>query len=91
MTCLVEWASKKARMVLTFIVLSLLAGGLAYKELPKEGEPDIEVPILFISVVFPGISAVDSETMLVKPMEIELANIDSLKKTNMPTIKDKAI
>ena len=29
MTCLVEWASKKARMVLTFIVLSLLAGGLA--------------------------------------------------------------
>jgi multidrug efflux pump len=69
-------------MVLVFIVLSLLAGGLAYSELPKEGEPDIEIPALFVSIVFPGISAADSEAMLVKPMETELADIDSLKKMN---------
>ncbi|HBM58225.1 MAG TPA: hypothetical protein DD444_03450, partial [Citreicella sp.] len=50
-----------------------------YLTLPKEGEPDIEIPALFVSVPFPGISAEDAETLLVKPMETELADIDGLK------------
>ena len=54
MTGLVDWAAAHARMVIAFIVLSLLAGGLAYTGLPKEGEPDIEIPALFVSVPFPG-------------------------------------
>ena len=80
MTGLVDWAAARARMVLAFIVLSVLAGTLAYVGLPKEGEPDIEVPALFISVPFPGISAEDSEKLLVKVMETELSDLDGLKK-----------
>nr|WP_249200266.1 efflux RND transporter permease subunit [Thetidibacter halocola] len=66
-------------MILAFIALSLMVGGYAYVSLPKEGEPDIEIPALFISVPFPGISAADSETLLVKPMEAELSDLDGLK------------
>ena len=80
MTGVVSWAAERARMILAFIVLSLLVGGFAYVSLPKEGEPDIEIPALFVSVQFPGISATDSETLLVKPMETELADLDGLKK-----------
>ena len=79
MTGLVDWAASRARMVLAFIALSLLAGGMAYVGLPKEGEPDIEIPAIFVSVPFPGISAEDSETLLVKPMEAELSDLDGLK------------
>ncbi|MDP5084126.1 MAG: efflux RND transporter permease subunit [Yoonia sp.] len=79
MTGLVDWAASRARMVLAFIALSLLAGGMAYVGLPKEGEPDIEIPAVFVSVPFPGISAEDSETLLVKPMETELSDLDGLK------------
>ena len=79
MTGIVDWAAERARMVLAFIALTLLAGGFAYWGLPKEGEPDIEIPALFVSVPFPGISAADSETLLVKPMETELADLDGLK------------
>ncbi|MCK0094156.1 efflux RND transporter permease subunit [Yoonia sp. F2084L] len=79
MTGLVDWAASRARMVLAFIGLSLLAGGMAYVGLPKEGEPDIEIPAIFVSVPFPGISAEDSETLLVKPMETELSDLDGLK------------
>jgi multidrug efflux pump len=79
MTGIVDWAASRARMVLAFIFLSLLAGGMAYVGLPKEGEPDIEIPALFVSVPFPGISAQDSETLLVKPMETELGDLDGLK------------
>lgn len=79
MTGIVDWAASRARMVLAFVLLSLLAGGFAYSSLPKEGEPDIEIPALFVSVPFPGISATDAETLLVKPMETELADLDGLK------------
>ncbi|MFK7835259.1 MAG: efflux RND transporter permease subunit [Sulfitobacter sp.] len=79
MTGIVDWAAGRARMVLAFILLSIVVGGYAYSTLPKEGEPDIEIPALFVSVQFPGISAADSETLLVKPMETELADLDGLK------------
>ncbi|MCE8009594.1 efflux RND transporter permease subunit [Aestuariivita sp.] len=79
MTGVVSWAAARARMILAFIALSLLVGGYAYVNLPKEGEPDIEIPALFVSVQFPGISAEDSESLLVKPMETELADLDGLK------------
>ncbi len=79
MNGIVDWAASRARMVLAFIALSLAAGSFAYIGLPKEGEPDIEIPAIFVSVQFPGISAADSETLLVKPMETELSDLDGLK------------
>ena len=79
MTGIVDWAASRARMVIAFILLSLMAGAFSYAQLPKEGEPDIEIPAIFVSVPFPGISAEDSEKLLVKPMETELSDLDGLK------------
>ena len=62
---LVDWATSRARMVIAFIVLSLAIGAFAYAILPKEGEPDIEIPALIISMPFQGISAEDSEKLLI--------------------------
>jgi multidrug efflux pump len=76
---IVDWASARARMVITFVLMSLAAGWLAYTGLPKEGEPDIDIPFLFISVPFPGISAADSEKLIVRPLETELKELEGLK------------
>ena len=78
MTGIIDWATSHARMVMVFVVLSLVAGANAYITLPKEGEPDIDIPGLFVSVPFPGISAADSEKLLVKPMESRLKELDGL-------------
>ncbi|MDV4145519.1 efflux RND transporter permease subunit [Shimia sp. FJ5] len=82
MTGIVDWAASRARMILAFIALSILVGGYSYMNLPKEGEPDIQIPALFVSVPFPGISASDAETLLIKPMETELADLDGLDNMN---------
>ncbi|RLJ41527.1 multidrug efflux pump [Litoreibacter meonggei] len=79
MTGLVDWAGERARMIIAFIVMSVVIGAFAYTGLPKEGEPDIEIPALFVSVPFPGISAEDSEKLLVKVMEAKLQDLDGLK------------
>ncbi|SLN45235.1 Multidrug resistance protein MdtC [Aquimixticola soesokkakensis] len=78
MNGIIDWAGARARMIMAFIVLTLVAGAGAYVSLPKEGEPDIEIPMLFISVPFPGISAEDSEKLLVKPMETVMSDLDGL-------------
>jgi multidrug efflux pump len=78
MTGLIDWAASRARMVIAFVILSLTVGAAAYVGLPKEGEPDIDIPGLFVSVPFPGISAEDSERLLVRPMESEFQDLDGL-------------
>jgi multidrug efflux pump len=78
MTGVIDWAASRARMVIAFVVLSLTIGAAAYIGLPKEGEPDIDIPGLFVSVPFPGISAEDSERLLVRPMESEFQDLDGL-------------
>ena len=91
MTGIVDWAASRARMVVAFVILSILAGALSYAGLPKEGEPDIEIPALFVSVPFPGISAEDSEKLLVKPMETELSDLDGLKTMSSTAAEGYAI
>ncbi|KIT14693.1 efflux RND transporter permease subunit [Jannaschia aquimarina] len=79
MTGIVDWAASRARMVIAFVLLSIAAGSYSYLQLPKEGEPDIDIPGVFVSVPFAGISSSDSEKLLIKPMETELSELDGLK------------
>ena len=79
MNVLVKAAISRARMVFAFIVLSVAAGWLAFTGLPKEGSPNIDIPTLYVSVNYPGVSAADSERLLAKPLENQLKSLDGLK------------
>ncbi|MEM1160800.1 MAG: efflux RND transporter permease subunit [Pseudomonadota bacterium] len=79
MTGIVQWCTEHARMVVAFVFISVAAGLASYMSLPKEGSPNIDVPVLYISVSLPGVSALDSERLMVKPLEAELRGIDHLK------------
>lgn len=78
MTGLVDWAVLRSRMILAMVALSIAAGFTAYFSLPKEGSPNIDVPILFVSVPLPGVSASDSERLMVKPLEAKLRGVEGL-------------
>ena len=79
MTGLVTWCTDRARMVLAFVVIAVAAGLVSYTGLPKEGSPNIDVPVLYVSIALPGVSAEDSERLIVKPLETELRGLDHLK------------
>ena len=79
MTGLVDMALGRARMILAFIALSVAAGLGAYATLPKEGAPNIDVPLLYVSVSLPGVSAADAERLLIKPLETELRGLEGVK------------
>jgi len=68
---LVKAAISRARMVFAFIILSVAAGWLAFTGLPKEGSPNIDIPTLYVSVNFPGVSAADAPNFLKTRLNLE--------------------
>ena len=79
MTGLVDWCAARARMVVAVVAVSVAAGLAGYFGLPKEGAPNIDVPVLYVSVPLPGVSAEDAERLIVRPTEQELRGLEGLK------------
>lgn len=69
----------RPRAVLSMMIVMLLAGVWSFVEIPKEADPDIQIPVVYISVPLPGISPEDSERLLVKPVEEKLRGLDGVK------------
>ena len=69
----------RPKTVLTMMIVMVIAGVLTYINIPKEANPDIDVPVYYISITQQGISPGDSERLLVRPMETELRGIEGLK------------
>ena len=72
-------ALNHSRTVLMIFVLLLISGVVTYSTIPKEANPDVPIPVIYVSIIHDGISPEDSERMLVKPMERELRSIDGVK------------
>ncbi|MES9998890.1 MAG: efflux RND transporter permease subunit [Candidatus Thiodiazotropha lotti] len=79
MNTLIDLAFSRSRAVLLSLLFILVAGAMAYNGIPKESEPDIAVPIIYVSMSHDGISPEDAERLLVRPMEKELQSIAGLK------------
>ena len=69
MSSIIEAALGRSRTVLSLLIFILIAGTYAYKAIPKESSPDIDIPILYVSMSLEGISPTDSERLLLRPME----------------------
>ena len=79
MNSVIDSASARSRTILATLLLVLVSGTVAYVEIPKESDPDISIPIIYVRVSFDGISPEDSERLLIRPMEAELRVIEGLK------------
>lgn len=69
----------RPKTVLTLMVVLVIAGVMTYINVPKEANPDIDVPVYFVTVSQQGISPRDAERLLVRPLETQLRGLDGLK------------
>lgn len=79
MNTILETILNRPKTVLTLMVVMILAGISTYISIPKEADPDIDVPVFSATIILQGISPEDSERLLVKPMETELRSLEGLK------------
>ncbi|MDT0617183.1 efflux RND transporter permease subunit [Salinisphaera sp. P385] len=78
MNGLLDAAFARPRTVLVALAAILIAGMIAYVEIPKEAEPDVTIPTIYVSMAHQGISPEDAARLLVKPMEQELKGLEGM-------------
>lgn len=79
MNALISASLSHGRTVIMLLLLIMSAGSVTYFNIPKEAEPDVPIPFIYISITHHGISPEDGERALLRPLEQELKGIDGLK------------
>ncbi|WP_311950598.1 efflux RND transporter permease subunit [Halomonas piscis] len=77
---LINAAMTYSRTTLMLLTGLLLAGIAAWQVIPKEANPDVTIPIIYVSMTLDGVSPEDGERLLIRPMEQELRGIEGLHK-----------
>jgi multidrug efflux pump len=79
MKALIEAAIVHSRATVTLLIFIFLSGLAAYQAIPKESNPDVAIPTMYVSMTLDGVSPEDAERLLVRPMEHELRSLEGLK------------
>lgn len=78
MNSIIDAAIARNRTTLLILFMVLLAGVISRLSIPVEASPNIEIPIIIVTVPHEGISPEDSERLLVMPMEVELRSVEGV-------------
>ncbi len=66
--------------VVVLAVIVLIVGTYCYIALPRESEPDITIPNVFVSTAYKGVASSDIETSITIKIENKLKGLDRVKK-----------
>ncbi len=64
--------------VYVLVMIAVLAGVTSYLRLPREASPDVQVPFVIVTTVYPGTSPADMEFLITNKIEKELTDIDNI-------------
>ena len=76
---IIDIALLRTRTVMLAFLMILTAGVISYIDIPKEADPDIPIPIIYILLKHDGISPEDSERQLLQSIEPKLRSIEGVK------------
>ena len=80
MQALIKAAFTRPSAIIFMLIIILFVGFNATVNIPKEANPDVEIPVAYASVRYSGISPPDAEKLLVKPLEKQLQSVAGLDK-----------
>ena len=77
---LLEFPIRRHQFTLVAFLCIAAIGVFAFLNMPREEDPHIKFPALFITGVYPGADPVDLERLFVKPVEDRIAELDDVRK-----------
>ena len=78
MNALIDFAFARTRVILLALVAILSIGTWAYVSIPKEANPEVPIPIVYVVTTLDGVSPEDAERLLLEPLETELGSLEGL-------------
>ena len=83
-----SWAIDNRTAIFIITLILSIWGISAYNSLPKESFPDISLPNIYVSVIYPGTAPKDMENLIVRPIEKECKSISGVKKVKSSSLQD---
>jgi len=83
-----SWAIDNKTTIYLLTIFITLMGIVAYRGLPKEQFPDIVIPTIYVSTVYPGSAPKDIENLITKHMEKQIKSISGVKKMTSNSIQN---
>ncbi|MFA6637174.1 MAG: efflux RND transporter permease subunit [Candidatus Omnitrophota bacterium] len=77
---MLEFFVKRPVTTIMFVLIFVVLGFVAYIDLPIEELPQVDFPIVTVSVVYPGATPLEVETQVINKIEEEVSEIADLKK-----------
>mgnify|MGYP003604945703 FL=1 len=74
-----NYAIKFRTAVMVFIAVLTIAGTVAYRQIPREGTPDITIPYVFVTSIYEGTSPEDMEKLVTIPLEKQFNDLENVK------------
>ncbi|MBM3515136.1 MAG: efflux RND transporter permease subunit [Alphaproteobacteria bacterium] len=71
--------ASRPRVVISALIMLLIAGIGAYRSMPREAMPTVPVPLVLVNIVLEGVSPVDAERLLIRPMEEQFQSLEGVK------------
>lgn len=75
-----SFSIRNATSVMVLIFIAVIMGIQSYLSIPKEAEPDITIPNIFVVTLYPGVAPEDMESLITRKIEDELSGIPDVKK-----------
>ncbi|MEO1420274.1 MAG: efflux RND transporter permease subunit, partial [Pseudomonadota bacterium] len=85
MNAIIDASFSRSRVVVLLLVMILSLGAFSYVSIPKEANPEIPLPLVYVSTGLDGISPTDAERLLIEPLETEFAAIEGLDRMESHT------
>lgn len=86
-----DLAISRPASIYIFIVILALMGLSSYQALPRESAPDVQIPLLIVTIPYPGASPEDVEALITHKVENELQGLENLKKISSTSTEGAAM
>jgi multidrug efflux pump subunit AcrB len=77
---LLEFPIRRHQFTLVAFLCFAAMGLAAFLQIPREEDPHIRIPAIFVTGVYPGADPLDLERLFVKPVEDRVAELDDVRK-----------
>ena len=74
-----KFALKNMSVIFMLMFAVAIFGTVSYFSIPREMTPDITIPVIVVSTVYPGVSPADIETLITDPLEKKLKGLSDLE------------
>ncbi len=82
-----SFAVEHRTSVLVLLFIIGLMGAFAYRTTPKESFPELPIPIIAVSTIYPGVSPADVESQVTRIIEEDLSTISEIKELTSTSVE----